>query len=73
MKYTGNKLLVTCLQRRNLGTSKPQNGFFIMVLGTRLQGYDVTSRAFGFSDFPISDFCFRQSENTCHQFLGSDS
>ena len=25
------------------------------------------------SQVPISDFCFRQSQNTCHQFLGSDS
>ena len=35
----------------------------------------MTSRAFGQTDFwfPISDFCFRQSQNTCHQFLGSDS
>ena len=35
-----------------------KNGFFIMVLGTRLQGYDVTSRALGQTDFLflISDF-----------------
>ena len=50
-----------------------------MVLGTRLQGYGVTSRAsFPPLDRRISyfwspDFWFRQSENTCHQFLGSDS
>ena len=161
-QYTGNKFLVKCVQGRNLGTSKPQNGFFLSwswELGCKV----MTSRhvplerricdlwfvisdfrfpipdfwflisdfwvplsvfrflisdfwfpfsvfRFPFSDFwflmsvfrflisdfwflisdfwfPFSvfrfwiwdlgfgiwDFCFRQSEITCHQFLGSDS
>ena len=39
-------------------------------------GFRISDFGFRISDFlspAIYDICFRQSENTCHQFLGSDS
>ena len=73
-QYTGNKFLVKCVQGRNLGTSKPQNGFFLSwswELGCKV----MTSRHvplerricdlwFVISDFrfPIPDFWFLISD-----------
>ena len=62
-QYTGNKFLVTCVQGRNLGTSKPQNGFFLSwswELGCKVmtsRHVPLDRRIFDFL-FLISDFWF---------------